>query len=63
MVLGAHLLRYMSCSSVPSDTERPMSQKHRILIVDDDHDTHTFIADLLEMYGYEADCVHSSDRP
>jgi DNA-binding response OmpR family regulator len=29
-----------------------------ILIVDDDHDIHIFIAELLEMYGYEADCVH-----
>src|SRR5688500_12677596 len=33
----------------------------RVLIVDDDHDTHIFIHDLLEMYGYEADCVHSTD--
>ncbi len=38
-----------------------MSQKHHILIVDDDHDTHIFIADLLEMYGYKADCMHSAD--
>jgi DNA-binding response OmpR family regulator len=37
-----------------------MSQQHKILIVDDDHDTHQFIADLLHMYGYEATCVHSS---
>ena len=33
----------------------------RVLIDDDDHDTHVFIADLLEMYGYKADCVHSTD--
>ena len=38
-----------------------MSQKHHILIVDDDHDTHIFIHDLLEMYGYKADCMHSAD--
>jgi two-component system, cell cycle response regulator DivK len=38
-----------------------VSQKHHILIVDDDHDTHIFIADLLEMYGYKADCIHSAD--
>ena len=37
-----------------------MSQQHKILIVDDDHDTHQFVADLLHMYGYEATCVHSS---
>ncbi len=37
-----------------------MTQQH-ILIVDDDHDTHVFIADLLEMYGYEADCVHDAE--
>ncbi len=37
-----------------------MSQQHKILIVDDDHDTHQFIADLLSIYGYEATCVHSS---
>ncbi len=37
-----------------------MSQQHKILIVDDDHDTHQFIADLLQSYGYEATCVHSS---
>jgi DNA-binding response OmpR family regulator len=35
---------------------------HKILIVDDDHDTHAFIHDLLEMYGYEVDCVHRSDE-
>ena len=37
-----------------------MSQQHTILIVDDDHDTHQFIADLLHIHGYEATCVHSS---
>ncbi len=37
-----------------------MSQQHKILIVDDDHDTHQFISDLLSIYGYEATCVHSS---
>ncbi len=38
-----------------------MSQQHKILIVDDDHDIHAYIAELLSMYGYEADCVHSAD--
>ena len=37
-----------------------MSQQPKILIVDDDHDTHQFVADLLHMYGYEATCVHTS---
>jgi DNA-binding response OmpR family regulator len=37
-----------------------MSQQHRVLIVDDDHDTHVFVADLLEMYGYKAACIHSA---
>ena len=38
-----------------------MGHQPTILIVDDDHDTHAFIADLLRMYGYEADCVHNSE--
>ena len=37
-----------------------MSQQHKILIVDDDHDTHQFISDLLSIYGYEATCVDNA---
>ncbi len=39
-----------------------MAAQHKILIVDDDHDIHSFIRDLLEMYGYAADCVHRTDH-
>jgi DNA-binding response OmpR family regulator len=38
-----------------------MALPPRILIVDDDHDIHGFIAELLAMSGYEADCVHHTD--
>jgi DNA-binding response OmpR family regulator len=39
-----------------------MAQQQKVLIVDDDHDTHGFIAELIDLSGYASDCVHRADE-
>ena len=53
-------MRPVTCSAVPSSDGGTLSQ-HNVLIVGDDHAPHVGIADLLQMYGYAAECVHRSE--